>query len=339
MVFWDRNNRQTELKKVNSLSSFLRRNLSAEDNCSGASEKESFLQFRSICRGVFFLALFFLPCPALPPAAQLFAEQRTYTMAAYPTNDPKKVYEAMKPLADYISAETGWTVCMVVTRNYEEIIRRLSDGSVDIAMLGSASYVRFGPSVPGLSYVATYMKEEGGEITPFYHSVILCLAGSAVTGLEGLEGKNFAFTDRYSTSGYIVPLLLLRDRGIDPETFFGKVFFVGKHDAVIEALKARSVEGGAVSSGTLAAAEAVEGTIFRVLATSEPIPLDAVTAGRKMPQEHVTLLQEALRRLPPDSAPVTAIRKNLQWPAAGFAVLGDSFYDPLRRALGIDHGE
>jgi phosphonate transport system substrate-binding protein len=336
MVFWDRNNRQTELKKVNSLSSFLRRNLSAEDNCSGASEKESFLQLRSICRGVFFLALFFLPCPALPPAAQLFAEQRTYTMAAYPTNDPKKVYEAMKPLADYISAETGWTVRMVVTRNYEEIIRRLSDGSVDIAMLGSASYVRFGPSVPGLSYVATYIEEEGGEITPFYHSVILCLAGSAVTGLEG---KNFAFTDRYSTSGYIVPLLLLRDRGIDPETFFGKVFFVGKHDAVIEALKARSVEGGAVSSGTLAAAEAVEGTIFRVLATSEPIPLDAVTAGRKMPQEHVTLLQEALRRLPPDSAPVTAIRKNLQWPAAGFAVLGDSFYDPLRRVLGIDHGE
>ena len=317
---------------------FFRRNRSVEENRSQVPEKAGFEQPRNVCRGVFFTVLLLLFCSAFPPAVPLFAEPPAYTLAAYPTNDPKKVYEALKPLADYISAATGWTVRMVVTRNYEEIIRRLADGSVDIAMLSAASYVRFGPSVPGLSYVATYMEEEGGEITPFYHSVILCLADSAVTGLEGLEGKRFAFTDRYSTSGYIVPLLLFRDRGIDPETFFGKIFFVGKHDAVIGALKARSVEGGAVSSGTLAAAEAVEGAIFRVLVTSEPIPLDAIAAGKRVPQEHVKLLQEALRRLPPDSAPVKAVRVHLQWPAAGFAVLGDSFYDPLRRALGISLG-
>lgn len=321
------------------MTTFFRRSRSVEDNRSQAPEKAGFAQPRNVCRGVFFTVLLVLFCSAFPPAVPLSAEPPAYTLAAYPTNDPKKVYDALKPLADHIAAETGWAVRMVVTRNYEEIVRRLSDGSVDIAMLSSASYVRFGPSVPGLSYVATYMEEEGGEITPFYRSVILCLADSAVKGLEGLKGKNFAFTDRYSTSGYIVPLLLLRDRGIDPETFFGKVFFVGKHDAVIGALKARSVEGGAVSSGTLAAAEAVEGAIFRVLATSEPIPLDAIAAGKRVPQEHVKLLQEALRRLPPDSAPVKAVRVHLQWPAAGFAVLGDSFYDPLRRALGIDHGE
>ena len=313
---------------------FFRRNRSGEDNRSEVPEKAGFEQPRNVCRGVFFTVLLLLFCSAFPPAVPLFAEPPAYTLAAYPTNDPKKVYEALKPLADYISAATGWTVRMVVTRNYEEIIRRLADGSVDIAMLSAASYVRFGPSVPGLSYVATYMEEEGGEITPFYHSVILCLADSAVTGLEGLEGKRFAFTDRYSTSGYIIPLLMLRDRGIDPETFFGKIFFVGKHDAVIEALKARSVEGGAVSSGTLAAAEGTEGNIFRVLASSEPIPLDAIAAGKRVPQEHVQLLQEVLPRLGPDSAPMEAVRFHLQWPAAGFAVLGDSFYDPLRRALG-----
>jgi phosphonate transport system substrate-binding protein len=301
-----------------------------------APEKAVFPQPRSIIRGVFFLAfLIFLFCPLFPSEPKIFAEPPAYTLAAYPTNDPKKVYDALKPLAEYISAETGWTVCTVVTRNYEEIIRRLSDGSVDIAMLSAASYVRFGPSVSGLSYVATYMEEEGGEETPFYRSVILCLADSGVTGLEGLEGKNFAFTDRYSTSGYIIPLLMLRDRGIDPETFFGKIFFVGKHDAVIEALKARSVEGGAVSSGTLATAEAADGKIFRVLASSDPIPLDAVAAGKRVPEEHVKILQDVLGRLAPDSAPVAAIRKNLQWPAAGFTALKDSFYDPLRRALGI----
>lgn len=318
---------------------FFRRNRSVEENRSQAPEKAGFEQPRNVCRGIFFTVLLLLFCSAFPPAVPLFAEPPSYTLAAYPTNDPKKVYDALKPLADYISAETGWTVRMVVTRNYEEIIHRLTDGTVDIAMLSAASYVRFGPSIPGLSYVATYMEMEGTAPSPFYHSVILCLADSSVTDISGLKGKNFAFTDRYSTSGYIVPLLLFRDRGIVPDSFFGKTFFVGKHDAVIEALKARSVEGGAVSSGTLANAEAVEGNIFRVLASSEPIPLDAIAAGKRVPQEHVKLLQEVLRCLPPDSAPVEAVRVHLKWPAAGFAVLGDSFYDPLRRALGISSGD
>lgn len=142
---------------------FFRRNRSGEDNRSEVPEKAGFEQPRNVCRGVFFTVLLLLFCSAFPPAVPLFAEPPSYTLAANPTNDPKKVYDALKPLADYISAATGWTVRMVVTRNYEEIIRRLADGSVDIAMLSAASYVRFGPSVPGLSYVATYMEEEGGR--------------------------------------------------------------------------------------------------------------------------------------------------------------------------------
>lgn len=318
---------------------FFRRTSSLEKNCIQAPKKVGFSKPRHFCRGLVIFTFFFLSC-LMPPLGRGEAEvPPAYTLAAYPTNDPKKDYDALKPLADHIAAETGWTVRMVVTRNYEEIIHRLTDGTVDIAMLSAASYVRFGPSVPGLSYVATYMEMEGTAPSPFYHSVILCLADSSVTDISGLKGKNFAFTDRYSTSGYIVPLLLFRDRGIVPDSFFGKTFFVGKHDAVIEALKARSVEGGAVSSGTLANAEAVEGNIFRVLASSEPIPLDAIAAGKRVPQEHVKLLQEVLRCLPPDSAPVEAVRVHLKWPAAGFAVLGDSFYDPLRRALGISSGD
>ena len=320
------------------MSTFFRRSRSVEDNRSQAPEEAGFAP-RSFCRGVFFSVLLFLFSSFLSPAPQVFGEPPAYTLAAYPTNDPKKVYDALKPLGDCIAAETGWTVRTVVTRNYEEIIHRLTDGTVDIAMLSSASYVRFGPSIPGLSYVVTYMEMEGTAPTPFYHSVILCLADSPVSEISGLEGKKFAFTDRYSTSGYIIPLLLFRDRGIDPETFFGKIFFVGKHDAVIEALKARSVDGGAVSSEILANAEAADGNIFRVLASSEPIPLDAVVAGRNVPEEHVGKLRMVLSSLAVDSAAVEAIRAHLQWPAAGFAVLDDSIYDPLRRALGIRAGD
>ena len=86
---------------------FFRRNRSVEENRSQAPEKAGFEQPRNVCRGVFFTVLLLLFCSAFPPAVPLFAEPPAYTLAAYPTNDPKKVYDALKPLADHIAAETG----------------------------------------------------------------------------------------------------------------------------------------------------------------------------------------------------------------------------------------
>lgn len=263
-------------------------------------------------------------------------EKTVYTLAAYPTNDPKKVFYAIKPLSDHISSKTGWEVRAVVTRNYEEMVQRLTDGSVDMGLMSSSSYVRFARSIPGLSYVATYMEmDEGGEITPFYRSVIVAMTSSPLKTAEDLKGKRFGFTNTYSTSGYVIPAAMLSARGIDPRTFLGKIFFLGRHDAVVEALRAGSVDAGAVSDGALAAARRRYGDVFCEIAVSEPIPLDAFVAGATVPRGHRETLREILISLSQDSVPMEAFRRNLDWPAAGFRALDDSFYDPLRRAMGI----
>jgi len=264
-------------------------------------------------------------------------EKTVYTLAAYPTNDPKKVFYAIKPLADHISLKTGWEVRTVVTGNYEEMIQRLTNGSVDMGLLNSANYVSLGYSIPGLSYIATYLEwdRDEKEKIPFYRLVIVAAAGGSIENLDDLRGKRFGFTDRYSTSGYMVPLFRFGDRTIDPKAFFGKMFFLGRQESVFESLREGSIDAGAVSAGMLAAASARYGKIFREIAFSDPIPLDAFVSGRTMPNEDVLVLRDILCSLKPDSAPMEAIRRNMNWPAAGFAVLEDSFYDSLRRALGI----
>ncbi len=62
---------------------------------------------------------------------------------------------------------------------------------------------------------------------------------------------------------------------------------------------------------------------------SEPILLDAFVAGATVPCGHREILREILISLSPDSVPMEAFRRNLDWPdAAGFVALDDSFYDP-----------
>ncbi|MFA5472296.1 MAG: phosphate/phosphite/phosphonate ABC transporter substrate-binding protein [Aminobacteriaceae bacterium] len=284
---------------------------------------------------LFLLVLFSVFLPAFCRETSAL-EKTEYILAAYPANDPKKVFYAIKPLADHISSKTGWEVRAVVTRNYEEMVQRLTDGSVDMGLMSSSSYVRFARSIPGLSYIATYMEmDEGGEISPFYRSVIIAMKSSQLKTAEDLQGKRFGFTNTYSTSGYVIPAAMLSARGIDPRTFLGKIFFIGRHDAVVEALRAGSVDAGAVSDGALATARRHYGDIFREIAVSEPIPLDAFVAGATVPRGHREILREILISLSPDSVPMEAFRRNLDWPAAGFRALDDSFYDPLRRAMGI----
>ncbi len=279
--------------------------------------------------GVGFLACFFFS-PAFSVSAH-----GTYTFAVYPTNDPGKVHAAFRPLADFIAAETGWTLRVVVTRNYQEMEQRLQDGSVDFAMVSPAAYVRF---VSRVCYVATYA--EWSEITqalsPYYHSVTISLKESPIETLQDLKGKNFGFTDRESTSGHRVPRRMLLKEGMEPEKFFKKVFYLGRHDAVIESLLAGSIQGGAVSDGTLHTAVSQYGDLFRILALSDPIPLDPVVASTSVPKEDVALLQKVLLSLPTDSRAMETIREILGWPGAGFVLLDTHFYDSLREALEIE---
>ena len=283
------------------------------------------------CLKVFLFSLVLIGC--FPRLSSADASEN-YIFAVYPVHDPNRMLTAFQPLADFIAAETGVPVRLVVTGNYEEMTRRLADGSVHFAFFTSSGYVKHASSIPGLVYLATYAELDAkGLVTPYYHSVILSLEEGPVDALADLKGRNFGFTDKDSTSGYKVPLTMLRALGIDPSSFFGKLFFLGRHDAVVEALRAGSIQGGAVSDGTLHNAVRQYGDVFRVLAVSESIPLDAVVAASGVAAEHAEAVRRGLASLAPDSAPMSAFREQFGWPAAGFVVLGDEFYEPLRRAL------
>lgn len=254
------------------------------------------------------------------------------TLGIFPSNDPPKLHAVMRVLADYLNETTGDTISPVVTRDYAELQQRVREGSVDIAWINTLNYVRLMSDVPSARYLATYVErnEITGRITPNYQSYVVATQTGGVATLDDLRGKRFAFTDRASTSGYAVPNHLLKTRGLDPARDFAHVVFLKRHDRVVEALLQGAVDGGAISDGTYFTAERAHGDVLRILAKSEPIPLDAIVASGNLPQDAVARVKAALLAMPPDHPFCRAMREILGWNAAGFAELDDRFYDPVR---------
>ncbi|MGE4538924.1 MAG: phosphate/phosphite/phosphonate ABC transporter substrate-binding protein [Desulfovibrio sp.] len=256
-------------------------------------------------------------------------------IAVFPSNDPRKLQTVMDVLATYLHEKTGDDVTVVITRDYTELAERLREESVDIAWLSTLNYVKLKAELPAVRYIATFMekKEATGKRTPCYRSYIAALKKSGYTSLNDLKGKRFAFTDLASTSGYAYPNMLLRKNGIDPGTYFKIVFFLKKHDRIIEALLSGAIDAGAVVDSTYAAAIRDHGDIFVILAQSPPIPLPAIVARENLPAAVVARYRDALIAMPQDHLFCRKLREILGWEAAGFEVRGDAFYDSAREAL------
>jgi phosphonate transport system substrate-binding protein len=293
------------------------------------------MENRNGARESFFLsmALFFLPVLLLFSPG--IAASDSLVFGAYPFGDPAIVHSALKPLTDYLSEKTAEDIRLVVTRDYKELFLRLADGTVDFAWIGSSNYVKSKKEIPGLHYLATYLELDvsSGKELSYYHSYIITLVESGIGSLEDLEGRRFGFTDPESTSGYAYPKMILEKSGIVPEQFFGSLFYLGRHDNVIGALLSGSLDAGAVSDGTYVNAVKAHGEKFRILARSEPIPLDAVAAAPHVDQLLRSRVRSALTALTPESPSMKAVQRIFGWPAAGFSVEASGFYDSVERAL------
>lgn len=261
---------------------------------------------------------------------------KEYIFATYPSNSPSKIIQALTPLMDYLSAQSGDTFKLVVTKDYDELTKRIEEKSVDFAWVNTKNFVLLKEKIPTLRYLATYLeRSKNGQITPYYQSYIITLKDANITSLEGAKSKHFAFTDKESTSGYAYPMMIFEAHHINPYTFFQKVFFLKKHDKVIEALINRSIEIGAISDGTYFNALEKYGDRFTILAISEPIPLDAIVASENVSHKESERIAHLLENIPLNSASNKAFEQHLGWSSAGFIRKDAHFYETFKRTLKV----
>jgi len=230
-----------------------------------------------------------------------------------------------KPLLIWLGAQVGCRFILVRGETYEEMINMISEGKVQLATLGPLPYVTLKKKNPNIKLLASELYWDADEEKPYdsYPGYILALkTREDIKTFQDFKDKKFAFVNRQSTLGYMYPKLLLSSKGLTPEDFFSKIFFMGSHPRVTDAIAAGSVDGGATYSFNFIQAVKKHGNVFKVIVESPRMPSQAVVAHPSLPDDICDRIQKTLPTIDP------ALLKGLG--RYGYVIRQDSFYDFVR---------
>lgn len=242
--------------------------------------------------------------------------------------DKEKNDATYRPLAQHLAKQLGREVKLYTVDSWEGLAKSLAAGETDIALMGPWGYV-LANHVASAQAVATILYDN----KPEYHAIMVTHPGSGIRSIADLKGKTFAFGDKGSTSGYLIPYHHFQKQGLEPETFLGKVIHT-KHQAIELQVTRRELDAGAdynrnrdamIAEGLIKASDSV------VFWTSDPLPNDAVAVRAELARDAAFVAQ--LRAALASVGPALKANPALLPPRYnGFVPKDNAFYKPIRDA-------
>jgi phosphonate transport system substrate-binding protein len=174
---------------------------------------------------------------------------------------------------------------------HESLALGLSNGTIDVAELSPYGFVLMEQRHLGvIPLVATVAN---GSST--YAAYFVVKRGAPIEKLADLKGKRVAFIDRFSTSGYLLPMYFLRNHGFDVERDF-VLSFAGSHPEAVAQVRDGTVDAAAVSSDLLIGNSGLAGPL-RVIAKAGRIPYDVIVVRKDLDPAIAARVRAALLTL------------------------------------------
>lgn len=127
--------------------------------------------------------------------------------------DTRKAYE---PFFKYIADTVGADYELTVTSDWAGIAIALTNGQADVTWMGPWGYV-LAHHNGGAEAIAT-VKYDGKST---YHAIIIARPDLDIKSYpDDTKGMSLSLADAGSTSGWLIPTYDLKQRGIDPRTYF-----------------------------------------------------------------------------------------------------------------------
>jgi phosphonate transport system substrate-binding protein len=250
-------------------------------------------------------------------------EKKPIRIGFIPQVNAVHLVKQWQPFLDYLATELDMPVEMVIKSDYRSVIAGLSKSEMDVALLGSFAYIQ--------AYSQLDIEPLAKRVifgSPDYHSIIVVRKDKNIVSFSKLKGRTFAFTDKNSTTGYLLPKKMMLEKGFGkPENFFSQVIYTGNHDSALLAVYNKSVDGAGIST-TRWNPNNPKIRDLKVLWKSSPIPLGPFVVRKDMPRSLVTKIRNAFLKL--GKTPETKeLAKHME--IDGFLTVSDKEYDVVRK--------
>lgn len=216
-------------------------------------------------------------------AAQAVSARPALVFGVYPYLAAGEIVRQYGPLRDYLARVLGRPVIMVSAPDFPAFIERTRTGAYDIVFtaphMGRLAEVRDG----WRRVVQTGFRME---------IVVLSAKDSPIRQLEDLRGRSVALGSRGSMTYQIVNRAL-QEKGLALERDVA-VVETASFSNVLQAVVHRQADGGATGLNLFEAAPAGEQALLRLVFRAPPSPGFVIMAGRRLSDDEVRVLREAL---------------------------------------------
>ncbi len=287
------------------------------------------------------LSLVFVACAPPPPpqagGAQPAAEtgpalgtpDNPLVMSFVPSGDTQEIIAGGEAIEKMLEEKTGLAIDSNVATSYAAVVEAMGAGNAHIGWLNTFGYLLANEKYGVYPILVT--KRFGSTA---YKGQIVVRADSGIETLEDLKGKTMCWVDPLSTSGYIIPRVVLQAAGIDPDNDFAKAIEAGSHNNVIIAVYNGDCDAGA---SYVDARNAVEDELPDVkekvvpIVESPDIPNDNVSVIPSLSDDMVQKITDALLEIAQSEEGQAALKT--VYSIEGLEPADDSFYDGFRAQL------
>jgi phosphonate transport system substrate-binding protein len=242
--------------------------------------------------------------------------------------DKEKNNATYKPLAEYLAKQLSRAVELRTVDSWEGLAKSLANGETDIALMGPWGYV-LANNEAGAQAIATILY----DAKPEYFAIMVTRPDSGINSPKDLKGKSFAFGDKGSTSGYLIPFHYFMTQGIDPDKYFSKVLHTS-HQAIETQVTQGNLDAGAdynrnrnamIEQGLIKAADS------KIIWQSAPLPNDAFAVSSVLAKDDALIarLRSALKGVEAELKRQPAL---LPPHYTGFVERDNTFYKSIRDA-------
>ena len=258
---------------------------------------------------VYFCLVLIIPAREIEAQTKAARENTVFTIGLIPERNIFKQIERYEPLAAYLSKKIGKNVKLKVLTQYGNIIDNFVSHNLDAAFFGSFTYA-LAHSKLGVEPIARPVNMDGSST---YYGLIFVRKDSGIRSIKDMQGKRFAFVDRATTAGYLLPLAFFKMSGIeDYKTFFKETYFAGTHkDAIYDVLNKKADIGAAKNTMfySLAAKDKRLLNDLVLLARSPDVPENGLAVRKEIDNVIKLKLKQALINMDADPEGINILKK------------------------------